>query len=76
MKALEKLQGIRLQFQTGIWDRCMYTESRITVIILADILWVSPLSWNIYKISAQLHVKQVENYSMKTASKEQIQDLL
>lgn len=40
-------------------------DPQFTLIIYAELVLGSPFSWLIYKISAELHVKQVENYSMK-----------
>lgn len=36
-----------------------------TLIKYAKLVWESPFNWPIYKIRAELHVKQVKNYSMK-----------
>ena len=33
-----------------------------------ELAWESPFNCPIYKISAELHVKEVENYSMKQAA--------
>lgn len=45
-----------------------FVGSKDTLIIYAELAWESPFNCPIYKISAELHVKEVENYSVKQAA--------
>lgn len=42
---------------------------KYTLITYEELVWASPFNWHIYKISAQLYVKQVENHMMKMKNK-------
>lgn len=52
------------------WDKHALTRSKYTLTIYGELESGSPFSCPIYKISAELHVKQVENYSMKQINKQ------